>query len=292
MYWYKMPDGQQNFGDDLGPYLVSKLSGKAIRYVPIVRPKLQTMVIFLRGLKSGKYKIAAAKSVVTGLFKKQILVTVGSVISKFNNPNVAVWGAGLMSEKGIIHKARFHAVRGKYTQARIKELGFEVPEALGDPALLLPLIIPAKGAQKYQLGIIPHYIHYEKISAENKNEAVLIINLLDDIEKVVQDITSCAYTISSSLHGIIVSHAYSIPSLWYQLSEKKLSGDNIKFADYFSSVAIDRYTPFELPDNDVEAIIAQIKKNPSQSMIQNDLALIQKHLLSVAPFPLLQQYAV
>jgi hypothetical protein len=41
-------------------------------------------------------------------------------------------------------------------------------------------------------------------------------------------------TYSSSLHGVIVSHAFGVPSIW-MASSKPLHGDGVKFDDYFAS---------------------------------------------------------
>jgi len=71
---------------------------------------------------------------------------------------------------------------------------------------------------------------------------------LNPIEKVIDDIYACDVTISSSLHWIIVSHAYGIPS--YQVKFKnKLYWDGTKFSDYFLSVGITPYKPTDLSKN-------------------------------------------
>jgi hypothetical protein len=114
---------------------------------------------------------------------------------------------------------------------------------------------------------------------------------LDDVEKVVKDICSCKYTISSSLHGIIVSHAYNIKSLWYKLSDLELSGDNIKFEDYFTSVNIENYLPYELwniKELNIDEIVKNIEKETRKNSIQADLNKIQLGLLLVAPFPIIE----
>ena len=65
---------------------------------------------------------------------------------------------------------------------------------------------------------------------------MFIVNLLTkNIENVIDEILACEYIISSSLHGIIVANVYQIPAIWLRYSDK-LSGDDIKFYDYFSSV--------------------------------------------------------
>jgi hypothetical protein len=57
------------------------------------------------------------------------------------------------------------------------------------------------------------------------------------LEKVIDKIVSCTFTISSSLHGIVVSHAYNINSLWVRFADTlgkgpvDLKGD-FKFRDY------------------------------------------------------------
>lgn len=288
-----MPNGKKNFGDELGPFIVGELSGLKIKYIPIVNSPIKTIAIYLLGLFKGNYYLKDLFNVFYSLNKNNILLTIGSILGSNKKKTSLIWGTGLMSENDKIINANFYAVRGKYSQHKIKQLGYNVPTALGDPALLMPLIIKPS-EKKYQLGIIPHYIHFNDIKNKLNTEDVLIINLLEDLSEVVKKITSCETTISTSLHGLIVSHAYSIPSLWYTLSNKQLAGDNIKFKDYFSSVHIDEYNPFtiHIANFNKKEIILNIQNHTKINCIQNDLHIIQKELINSAPFPILDMYKV
>ena len=67
-------------------------------------------------------------------------------------------------------------------------------------------------------------------------EEIKVINLINtNIESVINDILSCEKTISSSLHGLIVSDAYNIPNTWVKF-DNNIKGDDTKFHDYFKSV--------------------------------------------------------
>lgn len=62
--------------------------------------------------------------------------------------------------------------------------------------------------------------------------------------------------------------------------------------DYFSSVDIPEYLPFhlDLQNFDVEKHINLVEENPEINNIKNDLGLIQKELLRVAPFVVKKQF--
>ncbi len=231
-YWWS-GEGNRNFGDLLTPYLIYKISGKNA---------------FLCSRKC----------------LKDYYVITGSILGSTNS-NAVVWGAGILRLNQKIKKPkRILAVRGPLTRERFLYLGYACPEVYGDPALLLPRFYKPKVKKKYILGIIPHYVDYSRIKKLLNPEEVLVINLLDPVEKVIDNILSCWQTISSSLHGLITSQAYNIPSVWAEFSNKVV-GDGTKFKDYFLSVGIEPYEPYnfleEIPSTKELIKIASYRKD-------------------------------
>jgi pyruvyltransferase len=291
-YWYKIKEGHGNFGDELNHYIISRLSGHSVNQVII--PSTGFDYIY-KSLSFIFYRVVSLRDypkLLIQFFLTDFIVGIGSVIAVPNSSKAKIWGSGIIKKDDKINPASFLAVRGKYTQKRLKELNFTVPETIGDPALLLPLIYYPNKTKKYQLGIIPHHIHYKNIKERICDTKIKIINLTDPIEKVIEEINSCHYTISTSLHGIIVSQAYGIPSLWYTYKEKSLFGDNIKFYDYFSSVGIEEYIPFILDSEKlvIDDVITLFQKTAKYSVINYPLEKIQKKLLESAPFHIIKKY--
>ena len=300
MFWHKVPFGKKNFGDVLGPYIVENLSGKEAMYTPLLHTGLnKTFVLtYLRAIYNRKLSVKEMYYNTLFLIGKQpnLLITIGSVIDWYTNPNCDIWGAGIMNRNSPITKANFYAVRGKYSQLRLKELGHEPAKAIGDPALLTPMIYKPKSEKKYALGIIPHFLHYEETITRVNSDKILVINLLDDIEKVIEDVYSCDKIISSSLHGIIIAHAYGVPALWFWLSKEHIGGDDIKFADYFSSVEIREYNFFKFDhdnydDDYLDNVESIFEKNKQLTLVDSELLKkIQIGLIKSAPFSILPHY--
>lgn len=68
-----------------------------------------------------------------------------------------------------------------------------------------------------------------------------MLDLTDPIESILEGIAGSRVTLSTSLHGVIVSHAFGVPSLWITADEARgnsLHGDDVKFKDYFESVGL------------------------------------------------------
>jgi len=192
-----------NFGDFVTPYIYKKLNGKE--------------AIFGRAFKH--------------------VLGAGSILAS-SNSNSIVWGAGFMfGNERKIKSNKILSVRGKLTRQRLLKTGVQCPESYGDIGLILPYFYkPTNIKKKYKLGIIPHYIDvptFQKIGYIE--DSTIIIDVTDPIETVINNILSCEYTVSSSLHGIIVSHAYSVKSMWIRMSNL-IGGGNFKFRDYYSSI--------------------------------------------------------
>lgn len=292
VYWYKVKKGYGNFGDELNCYLIQKLSGKKIRRIIVPSSGLKYVSQCFRLLKYKMISITDIFKLINQYFINDFIVAIGSVISIPNSKNAKIWGSGIIKSNDIINESKFYAVRGKYTQKRLLELGFIPPKALGDPAILLPLVYKPNNYKKFKLGIIPHYIHLKTIKDTIINNEILIIDLTDKIEDVIDSINSCEYTISTSLHGIIVSHVYNIPSLWFDFGGDALFGDDIKFNDYFSSVNIKEYKPFHINAEvlQIHEIINLFESNIEINKINCDLLLLQRGLIESAPFYIIDKY--
>ena len=170
--------------------------------------------------------------------KRRLLLSTGSIINKADAANRIVWGSGAMrlsDEKKICNLAKFLAVRGPITLEMLHSIGIPNCDtiALGDPGLLVSKFLTPHSVKKYEYGIIPHYVDYEQVkNAYRRFNNIKVINVLHSNPLVpIKEITLCKKTISSSLHGIIFSNAYEIPSSWVKFSDK-LKGDDTKFLDY------------------------------------------------------------
>jgi pyruvyltransferase len=252
---------KENYGDLLSNYLVEKITGKEVSWV---HPKKQPW------FKWNKINYLA----------------IGSIIHH-SSKNSIVWGSGIIDEKQSIIKADFRAVRGPQTRKYLLGLGYSCPEIYGDPALLLPKYYDPKLEKKYKIGIIPHYHDFKDVFEFYKeDEDVLVIDLMTmDVEAVTRQILECEKTISSSLHGIIVSHAYNIPSVWVEFSDK-IFGDGIKYVDYLQSVGLELYKPYRFLNKiGLKEIQGLIEKHPNLPN-KNKILEIQDELLVSCPFPI------
>lgn len=250
---------KENYGDLLSQYLVEKISGKPVQWV---HPKKQPW-----------YK-----------WNKKNYLVIGSIIHHATKDSV-IWGSGIIDRKQKISNADFRAVRGPETRKFLLDLGYNCPEVYGDPALLLPLYFKPEEEKKYKIGIIPHYHDYEDVAKNYKDQPdFLVIDLMTlDVEAVTSEILQCEKTISSSLHGLIVSHAYRTPCVWVEFSDK-LFGDGIKFTDYMGSVELQVYQPQFLRERlSIEELEELLNKYPAQPEWQV-LERLQKNLLKSCPF--------
>jgi hypothetical protein len=104
----------------------------------------------------------------------------------------------------------------------------------------MPLVHDRRVVSHNVVGVFAHYCDLEdpQILAGKWN----VINPLGDPLAVIDHMRKFSPILSSSLHGIILAHAYGIPAAWVRLSDK-LFGDGVKFADYADSVGI-TLTPY------------------------------------------------
>jgi pyruvyltransferase len=185
---------------------------------------------------------------------------IGSTLDMLCKKNTIVWGAGLIygDRKLTIKPKKVCAVRGPLTRASLIEQGIDCPKVYGDPALLLPLYYNAPKKKKYRFGFIPHVSNLREIknikidnTKISEREDILIINLsnYNVWTDIIDQINSCEYIISNSLHGLIVSEAYKIPNMWVEFGNP-LIGGHFKFHDFFLSIGVDRDNPSYI-ENDV-----------------------------------------
>lgn len=209
VFWFT--DVENNWGDALNPVLIKSMTGKK----------------------------AVLYNTIFNLTDMDVYWVIGSILGNFSDKNMVVWGSGVISAEIMldVKPKQIYAVRGPLTRELLLSQGIECPDIYGDPAMLYPYYYKPKIEGKYKLGIIPHYFDYDSplLDKFRHNHDIFIINILDDINKVVDNICSCERIASSSLHGIIASDAYGIPSVWIEISDKVI-GKGFKFYDYFEAV--------------------------------------------------------
>ena len=263
VFWWSSVEfegkSQENFGDILSKYLVEKISGQKVIWK---NPNKKNW----------------------NPFQKKIITTTGSIL-KHVSKSCVVWGSGIISRDDKVEPAEFLALRGPETYIHLKAMGYKPNAIFGDPAIVLPNLYVPNVEKEYEIGIIPHYVDFEKINEQyQNNNNIKVIDLLnDDIEAVIDEINQCKSIISSSLHGVIVSHTYEIPAVWVKYSDK-LSGDDVKFVDYFKSVNLKPYKPnsieSKLEMKELNNVFKSFPSLPEKGIIKE----LSQKLMEVCPF--------
>ena len=137
------------------------------------------------------------------------------------------------------------------------EAGGDIPEIYGDGAVLLPEIYAPQVEKTHRIGIIPHVLQEQQLrdalEKAGKTHEVKVISLLAadfaDIERVIRDIISCEEIVSTSLHGVIVSHAYGVPCQSARIiAPEEDAEDSFKMRDYKASVGLED-GPIGIPES-------------------------------------------
>lgn len=213
LFWSHGEETGKNFGDAINPILFEQIIKKEV----------------------------VNSSNIINLFNKPTYYFIGSILDNLNKSNAIVCGTGFQKEDAKVLKkpSKIIAVRGPLSRNIFLKHNIECPEVYCDPALLLPdIYMPKNLEKKYDVGIIAHYIDKEILKQKKIIDNGMTYHFIDievDWEKIIDDINSCKYILSSSLHGIIVAHAYNIPATRMILTDKIVGGD-FKFNDYALSV--------------------------------------------------------
>lgn len=272
----------RNFGDELSRYIVERISNKKVVNL-LCKNRLHAFLYLIKRACRLKISSDIAGKLFWQIFGTKYLISVGSILHYFNGSGGHVWGAGVIEkESNVKTRHKFYLVRGPYTRNRLLDLGHIVPNIYGDPALILPDLYRPMQTSLKNLLLIPHVIHYQEVISKFPNYTVLNL-ATSNVERLIDEMYSSKLALSSSLHGLIVCHAYGIKALWVNFSNKELEGDGVKFLDYFSSVGIDRYDPI-----DFEAIklssYNEIVEIFNQKLLPNiDLNKIRKDIRSSFP---------
>ncbi|MFC8798179.1 polysaccharide pyruvyl transferase family protein [Promicromonospora sp. NPDC057138] len=207
VHWNPVRSGAPvaNFGDVLGPAIVSRLVGPATRNVAPDGPAL---------------------------------LSVGSILHLAPERSV-VWGSGvngkkLAATKDIPDEVSFRAVRGPLTRRFLSGQGFEVPEVYGDPVLLLADVMPellrVGRAPVRDVLFVPNFNDKADLSSAPGEYELETLDPQDHVDSVLLQIASSRFVISTSLHAVIVAEALGIPARFVRSAHEH----PFKYRDYLA----------------------------------------------------------
>jgi len=205
-YWWKGLNGVSNFGDALAPLLLSHFAEIKCEWDTISHSSIASIGSILEHIPP--------------LWDGYIL------------------GSGRLLENSRIHlhnsPAKILAVRGP-----LSARGLRGNFALGDPGLIANELVGYQ-EKKWDLGIMPHWQDKELAARFQKliplEHSRIVIDSADDPVTVLKQIASCKRMVTSSLHGMILSDAFSIPRRVEVCPAMERDGGIFKFKDYSASI--------------------------------------------------------
>jgi pyruvyltransferase len=206
---------------------------------------------------------------------KSEIVLAGSILQWVSKDYKGIiLGSGGVNKKYEFEKATILGVRGETTK---RNIGYTTNElVLGDPGLVMNYVYPKKIKKKYDLGIVPHFLDFNREEVQFlikalSNKKILLIDVLKNPEEVINNIKSCKAIYSSSLHGLIIADAFNIPNARFFIKDTQPL-ESFKWNDYYSVLnSVD--IPYELIGHtSYEDIINRMRLHSEEVLVaQNKL---------------------
>jgi hypothetical protein len=263
-----------NLGDALSALIVGAISGRAVRHMDFDD-------------------------------ECERMVGIGTIVQDQRAGRLHLWGSGMDGRVDPLdaNAERYarppgvqivaHAVRGPRTADVLRRTGVPVPPIFGDPAWLLPKILPRRRfpAPTHELGVITHiselaaltpdapphpefgrYVVPDELAGEVRVINTLIAPTLEALVAKVGEILSCRRILSSSFHGLVIPLAYGVPSLTFgfpgtgfrlaDAADAELIDH--RFSDFFQGVGMRRapviFSPRKEPIADWRALMTVIDR--------------------------------
>jgi succinoglycan biosynthesis protein ExoV len=213
LHYYKDPHG--NFGDDLNPWLWSRL-------IPDLLDN------------DGR----------------TLFVGIGTILRREipREPGKVVFGsgAGYGTPPVLDERWRVYCVRGPHTAAA---LGLEPGRAITDPALLVRCLRdPAAPGDRFGTAFIPHHESVHRAAAQGidleavaRSAGLVFIDPRQPVERVMDSIWVARRVLTEAMHGAILADAWRVPWRAVRLYPHVLGS---KWVDWTASLRL-RYAPLE-----------------------------------------------
>ena len=233
-----------NFGDELSPYIVEKITGRKVLSAGREEPALYAIGSLLN------YDVLHGNNVVwgTGLISETSARILPKLFPfKRNIPILIQRLEKVSSEKSLIT-----AVRGRLTRDVLTKAGHDCPDVYGDPGILLREFFCPSEEKRFKAGLILHYSQDKLFSDEacakqGIRKISLVCTPTRTVETIIAEICQCGKIISSSLHGLILAHTYGVPARWIQIKDMRLhQSQSFKFYDYLSGIGAEAQRPLVL----------------------------------------------
>jgi hypothetical protein len=177
------------------------------------------------------------------------LLLVGSIASKVRYGDIINgigWKGNNLDEKtDIISSLKVFGVRGPLTKTLFEKKGSDLSNLKFelDPGLLIKEVynIDLKSSKEKNVLFIPHYMD-EEVYKGNYPKGIDVVSVDSSPKKIAKKILNAKIIYTSSLHGIIFSHALKKPCVFIKPQSNE---PMFKYEDYFLSVGLDFIDPIK-----------------------------------------------
>lgn len=199
--------------------------------------------------------------------------------AKENERKIIIIGCGIIKKDSTNWNNKYIEWKGIRGPSTLNLINQNCP-VISDPGLLISKIYPIKRTHKKKIGYIIHSVDREAFFKLFPEKKQYLINNYATYEEFTNQLSEYDSVISSSLHGIIFCHAYSIPVASIKVTDK-IAGDDFKYIDYYHSINYTKFKGRHLVNDKTDFLdLVKNEWQPSKEIIHYFQNLQEKIIIS------------